>query len=72
MAQDHAPSDEGWEFDLGDRVTLLWSGKSGQVIGRTEYIHRDVQYLVEFANETGELVTSWLYGDAIDHPATKH
>ena len=60
-------TEEGWDFDLGEHVRLLWTPNTGQVIGRTEYIHRDVQYLVEYTNADGRLVAQWIYGDAIDH-----
>lgn len=62
---------DGWEFDLGEHVTLLWSGGAGQVIGRTEYVHRDTQYLVQYVNADGELVDGFFYDDALDH-LTKH
>ncbi len=72
MQEAGAPVDDGaaWEFDLGDVVTLLWSGASGQVIGRTEYVHKDQQYLVEYVNDVGVLTQQWVYGSAIDIAGT--
>ncbi len=74
MAQETGANipEEGWDFELGEHVTLLWCGSTGQVIGRTEYIHRDVQYLVEYVNAAGVLTQQWLYDDVLDHLPTKH
>lgn len=63
---------EGWEFELGETVNLLWLPTAGAVIGRTEYCHQDAQYLVEFVNTNGELVKRWVYDIAIDHVTTRH
>lgn len=65
-------SDE-WEFNLGETVSLLWLPEvCGRVIGRSESIHEDQQYLVEYATLDGDLLRRWVYGVAIDAVGTKH
>ena len=63
---------DGWDFDLSERVTLLWSGAEGSVVGRTEFIHQDVQYLIEYVDTAGRLTRQWVYEDGIDHLPVRH
>lgn len=59
--------EDGPEFDLLETVQLVWLPTTGLVVGRTEYVHRDNQYQVQYVNTSGDLRTSWVYGDCIDH-----
>ena len=58
---------EPWEFDLDEVVTILWMfDTTGRVIGRTEYVHEDSKYLVEYPSPSGELKRAWAYAEALD------
>lgn len=60
---------EPFEFDIGDTVQLLWSPSTGLVKGQFRAMNADDQFLVEYVDNNGMLVTQMIYGDCIDHTA---
>lgn len=62
---------EDWEFDLGETAVVLWLIETdGLIIGRSEFLRADPQYLVEFVDANGHPTRVWVDGDAIDHKQT--
>lgn len=59
---------DGWDFDLGETVLLLWSpGLEGMVIARKEHLHEDTKYLVRYTTADDRLVEQWLDSTPLDH-----
>jgi hypothetical protein len=60
-------ADSEWDFDLEETVTLLWLiNTTGLVIGRSQFMRKDDEYLVEYPDGVGRLTQTWVPGDAVD------
>lgn len=46
-------------FDLKQRVRLVESGETGEVIGRAQYVESADVYLVRYVAADGGLVEAW-------------
>ncbi|WP_175681176.1 hypothetical protein [Burkholderia cenocepacia] len=49
----------GFKFRLGDEVTIVASGETGEVIGRAEYSNAEDGYLVRYKAGDGRATESW-------------
>lgn len=48
-----------FKFKLGDRVAIVESGESGEVIGRADYAHADNSYYLRYKAADGRAVENW-------------
>jgi hypothetical protein len=48
-----------FKFKLGDRVTIVESGESGEVIGRADYAIADNSYYLRYKAADGRAVEGW-------------
>ncbi len=55
----------GFNFILGEAVVIAVSGECGKVVGRSEHLNCDPQYLVRYKAGDGRAVESWWAEDAL-------
>lgn len=53
-------------FDIGDRVKLVESSESGEIVGRAEYANSINNYLIRYCAGDGRQVEVWWTEDAIE------
>ena len=56
---------DNFKFGLGDNVAIIVSGEQGHVIGRSEYLNSEPQYLVRYKTADGRGIESWWSEDAL-------
>ncbi|WP_241331153.1 hypothetical protein [Burkholderia cenocepacia] len=49
----------GFKFSLGDDVTIVASGETGEVVGRAEYADSSNQYYIRYKAGDGRATESW-------------
>lgn len=50
---------QGFKFGLGERVALVESDESGEVIAYAQYLYNERQYLVRYCAGDGRQVEAW-------------
>jgi len=46
-------------YDLNETASIVESGESGRVVGRTEYPHAENMYLIRYKTADGRAVEAW-------------
>ena len=54
-----------FKFELKTSVTIISSGETGKIIGRTDNVNSSDQFLIEYKAGDGRAVTDWWYGNQI-------
>lgn len=49
----------GFKFSLGDKVAIVASGETGEVVGRAEYADSSNQYYIRYKAGDGRATESW-------------
>ena len=57
---------KGFKYNLSDYVGLIGSDENGQIIGRSEYVNSEPQYLIRYMAADGRLVEAWWDEDALE------
>lgn len=56
-----------FKFALGDKVRIVVSDESGEIIGRAEYTNSADSYLIRYLSGDGRAIELWWQEDAITH-----
>lgn len=54
-----------FKFKVGERVRLVMSQETGEIVGRAEYSNGPAQYRVRYLAADGRQVEDWWTDDAI-------
>ena len=47
------------QFELKQKVTIVTSGETGEIIGRGDYTHSEATYLIRYKSSDGRAVENW-------------
>ena len=56
----------GFKFNHGDKVQIVASGETGEVIGRADYKTAEDNYYLRYKAADGRAVEAWWQVDAIE------
>jgi len=60
----------GFKFNHGDKVRIIASGESGEVIGRADYKTAENNYYIRYKAGDGRATEAWWQESAIELVAT--